>query len=402
MKPFRLFIILSAAIILGGCGENDVVNPPKDLTVNDLKTLEQGNRFGFELYEQMLVQYPDSNLCISPYSVFTALSMAANGAGGNTLSEMLDVLGFDGKAVADLNTSIKHLNEVLIAKDPATVFQTANSVWYNTDGFSVYNDFRDAMNQYYGATVDGLDFADPATLSKINGWVKEKTHDKIEKIINRIGPEDVCYLINALYFNGKWTTFFDKDETRKGSFTAIPDQIQEVPFMYVKDTFNVIDNSDLQAVELPYGDGSWAMYVFLPPRGTDPGDWCVNELFPHWEQLQQQFAENPQMEIYLPQFKLENSFELSDQLKAMGMPEAFSDRADFSKLGPGSLAISQVLHKTFIDVNEEGTEAAAVTAVVIIRTSFPQNEIRFNRPFVFVIAEKSTGSILFLGQVTQF
>jgi serpin B len=401
MKSIRLFI-LTGAMILGGCGEKDLVNPPKDLTTNDLKTLKQGNRFGFDLYDQMLVQYPDSNLCISPYSVFTALSMAANGAGANTLAEMLDVLGFEGQQVTDLNTSIKHLNEVLIARDPATVFQTANSVWYNTDGFTVYKNFREVMDQYYGAPVEGLDFGDPATLGKINGWVKEQTKDKIEKIINRINRDDVCYLINALYFNGKWTTFFDRKQTQDGMFTSISAENQKVPFMYVRDTFRTIDDTGLKAVELPYGDRSWAMYVFLPPRGTVPADWCKNELFPKWEQLQEQFTENPQMEVYLPQFKMESSFELSDQLKAMGMPEAFTPQADFSNLGPGSLAISQVLHKTYIDVNEEGTEAAAVTAVIITRTSFPENEIRFNRPFVFVIAEKSTGSIIFLGQVTHF
>ena len=171
--------------------------------------------------------------------------------------------------------------------------------------------------------------------------------------------------------------------------------------MYLEDTVSAILSEEVQAVELPYGDGSWSMYLFLPPQGAGLNDWCRDELTPKWGKLREQFTPVPELKLYLPQFKLESSYELSEQLKQLGMPTAFSPSADFSKLGPGSLAISQVLHKTFIDVNEDGTEAAAVTAVIITRTSMPMNEIRFNRPFVFVIAEKSTGTVIFAGKLMK-
>jgi serpin B len=381
------------------CNKEPEQPQPLSLTQNELKVLKQGNNFGFDLFNLLGKENPDSNLCISPYSIYTALSMAANGADNQTLDEMLNLLGYAGKDVADLNNSVKNLNQVLIGKDPNTVFETANSVWYNTVGFTVYPDFTANLLNYFSARVEGLDFSAPSALPTVNGWVKEKTHDKIDKIIEKINPDDVCFLINALYFNGKWTTKFDKKESHPNSFTNAAGITSQVPTMYLKDTLNSINSTDLQAVELPYGDGSWSMYLFLPPWNVNLDDWCAQQLSGGWDNLRSQFEPVEGMEIYLPQFKLENSFELSKQLKQLGIPTAFSDAADFSKLGPGSLAISQVLHKTYIDVNEDGTEAAAVTAVIISRTSMPMNEIRFNHPFVFVIAEKTTGSIIFIGKL---
>jgi serpin B len=171
--------------------------------------------------------------------------------------------------------------------------------------------------------------------------------------------------------------------------------------MYLEDTVQAIINDDVTAVKLPYGDKSWSMYLFMPPAGTNPDTWSEDVLPKEWDNLRRSFVSVPGQELYLPQFKVESSLELGNQLKALGMPTAFGGAADFSKLGPGSLAISQVLHKTYIDVNEEGTEAAAVTAVIITRTSFPINQLRFNRPFVFVIAEEETGAILFVGKIVH-
>jgi len=401
-KLFILMLVAGMPVLWSSCKHQPIVPDqlePTDLTQHDLKVLAQGNQFGFKLFELMGEEAPDSNLCISPYSIYTALAMAANGAGSQTLHEMLDILDFEDQDIPDLNESVRSINKILLAKDPQTVFETANSVWYNTDGFSVYPDFVTSMNAYYSAPVEGLSFSDPATLPTVNGWVKEKTHEKIDKIIEMIMPDDVCYLINALYFNGKWTTIFDKKATGLLGFRNSAGENRMVPTMYLKDTVWSIVNPDLQAVRLPYGDESWAMYLFLPSPTTDLNDWSADNLTEGWADLQSQFEPVAGMELYLPQFKMESSFELSKQLKLMGMPTAFSGAADFSRLGPGPLAISEVLHKTFIDVNEEGTEAAAVTAVIITRTSMPMNEIRFNHPFVFVIAEKTTGSIIFIGKL---
>ncbi|MFO7616655.1 MAG: serpin family protein, partial [Bacteroidales bacterium] len=334
------------------------------------------------------------------YSIYTAVAMAANGAGGLTLEEMLEVLGFPGEKVLALNKTLKALDETLIGKDPATVFQTANSVWYNTLDFNLYPKFTDRMADWFDASVEGRDFSNPATLPEINGWVNEHTNGKIDRILDRINRDDVCFLINALYFNGKWSTVFDREMTHKGYFTDVNGKISEVPTMYLEERVGVIRNEHYEAVELPYGDGSWAMYLFLPAKGTGTDALVADHLKPEWDAIRSRF-EVVKTEVYLPQFRVESSFELSEQLASAGMPTAFTGQADFSELGPGSLAISQVLHKTFIDVNEEGTEAAAVTAVVITRTSVPDSVIRLNRPFVFLIAEKTTGSIIFMGQITK-
>lgn len=400
-KMIGLMVLVLSGGFWTACNKDADQPQAPDLTRNELKVLEQGNRFGFDLFGVLGKENPDSNLCISPYSIYTALSMAANGADNQTLDEMLSLLGFSEKALDDLNESVKTLNRVLIGKDPKTIFETANSVWYNTNGFTVYPDFVSNLENYFAAQVEGLDFLSSSALPAVNGWVKEKTHDKIDRIIEKINPEDVCFLINALYFNGKWTTPFDRDETHEGTFISASGQSQLVPTMYLEDTLNVINTSALQAVELPYGDGSWSMYLFLPPQNVDLDDWFSQHLSEGWEDLRSQFNPVEGVKIYLPQFKLESSLELSKPLIQLGIPTAFSDAADFSRLGPGSLAISQVLHKTYIDVNEDGTEAAAVTAVIISRTSFPDNEIRFNHPFVFVIAEKSTGSIIFIGKLMK-
>ena len=387
-------------VLLIGCNREENLPDDQVLPLKEGEVLKSSNAFGFNLYRQILDENQDSTFSVSPYSIFTAVAMAANGAGGETLEEMMEVLGFPGEEILALDKTLKALDETLIGKDPATVFQTANSVWYNTLDFNLYPTFTDRMAEWFNAPVEGRDFTNPATLPEINGWVYDKTNGKIDKILERINRDDVCFLINALYFNGKWTTIFDREMTHKGYFTDVKGVVSEVPTMYVEEKFGIIRNTQFDALELPYGDGSWAMYLFLPAKGTGTGEFVNEQLKADWDGIRSRFEE-VKTEVYLPQFKVESSFELSEQLAATGMPTAFTNQADFSELGPGSLAISQVLHKTFIDVNEEGTEAAAVTAVVISRTSVPDSVIRFNRPFVFLIAEKSTGSIIFMGQVTK-
>ena len=399
MKRIGILLVALFVVVFNSCKKEQESPAVLNLTQNELKVLKQGNSFGFDLYNLLAKENPDSNLCLSPYSIYSALSMAANGASGKTLDEMLILLGYPGHEVVDLNRAVKNLNGVLVGKDPNTVFETANSVWYNSNGFVIYPDFQSNMELYFNAVTQGLDFNLPSALPAVNAWVKEKTHDKVKKIIEKINPEDVCFLINAIYFNGRWTTPFNKKETHLNSFTEASGKVLQVSTMYIKDTISVINSTELQAAALPYGDGSWLMYLFLPPAGVDLDNWSSSQFSTGWDHLRSQFYPVDDMDLYLPQFKLECSFELSEQLKDSGIPTAFSSAADFSKLGPGSLAISQVLHKTYIDVNEEGTEAAAVTAVIITRTSMPVNQVRFNRPFVFVIAEKTTGSIIFMGKL---
>jgi serine protease inhibitor len=368
---------------------------------HELKVLDQGNLFGFDLFTRISRQNPDSNLCLSPYSIYSALAMAANGAGGETLDEFLNLLGTGENDLESLDRSIRTIDSILIAKDPATVFETANSVWYNNVGFSVYPSFSRLMTVYFDAQVNGLDFGSPDVLPAINGWVSDKTHGKIQKILESVNPQDLCFLINALYFNGKWTNPFERKFTQMKGFTNSDGKRVEVPTMEMWDSVGYMKDDDVRAIVKPYGDESWGMYLFLPPVGADLDEWIEGSLSVQWPDWQKKMETKRKLEVFLPQVKVETFLDLSNVLAAMGIPTAFSAQADFSGLGPGELFISQVLHKTYIDVNEDGTEAAAVTLVGWVGAGPPEYEIRFNRPFVFVIAEKSTGSILFIGKVVS-
>ncbi|MDD4645224.1 MAG: serpin family protein [Bacteroidales bacterium] len=396
LQPLLLAVLMTA--LLFSCDKEQNQPKPFDLTLCEQKVLEQGNQFGFDLFTLLGKENPDSNLCISPYSLYTCLAMVANGAGSQTLDELLNLLGFSEMGVSDLNKTVKNLDQTLIGIDPATVFETANSCWYDVRKFNVYDNFKSNLVEYYSAKVAGADFSNSLTLPEINGWVKDNTHGKIDEIMDAVSPQDICYLINVLYFNGTWTKKFNRKFTFQYAFQVVDGSVEKVPTMYKSDTLNVINTGALQAVELPYGDGSWSMYLFLPKTGVNLDDWCSQQLSVGWSDVRSQFKLVEGQVIYLPQFKIKSSIVLNDQLRQMGIPSAFSANADFSKLGPGSISLSKVLQKTYIDVNEDGTEAAAASEGVF-SGSGPISPIRFDHPFIFVIAEKSTGSIIFLGKV---
>jgi serpin B len=390
-------------LVLQSCEDTNKPDPVHiDLNPKSQKLIDADNAFGFELLQKIVDSEEDSkNIMISPLSVSLALAMTYNGSDGTTKEAMEETLHLTGLSVDDINESYKNLVEAMVNLDPKVKLEIANSIWYRRD-FDVEQEFLDVNQAYFDAEVSALDFGLPESLTTINNWVAENTNDKIKKILNQIDPLDVMFLINAIYFNGLWTYQFDPDMTDDGPFYMIDGSGEEVPFMKMEADVMYHYNDLFEAIELPYGKGDYSMIVVLPAEGKTTKQ-VIAQLNPeNWESWLGQFYLRQGLEIHLPKFRFEYEKGLKEVLSMLGMSVAFSPvEADFSKINSlHRLFISRVKHKTFIEVDEEGTEAAAVTAVAITLTSIqPPNIFQANRPFVFIIKENTSNAILFAGRV---
>ena len=363
--------------------------------------IESGNDFGLELFKNVLSSAEsDENVMISPLSVSLALSMAYNGAEGETQTQMGDAMKMSGLSKEQINDVNKALVTALLAHDPSVTLEIANSIWYRDD-FTVRSDFIGINQEYYDAEVNALDFSDPGTKDVINGWVADKTHDKILDIVDQISPDSFMFLLNAIYFKGDWKWEFDPKNTYDGEFFVSENETVPVSMMKQKLDLNSLNNELFSSVELPYGKGNWSMFIFLPRYNVEL-DELVDQLnSENWDRWMSEFSPSEEVDVTIPKFSFEFETSLKDVLIAMGMEKAFSSSADFSGiLEGGGLMVSDVRHKTFVEVNEQGTEAAAVTSVEIVLTSIG-NHFTANHPFLFVIAEKSSGSILFSGRFSK-
>ena len=365
------------------------------------------SRFSFKLYDQILKQRTDKNTFVSPASVMLALAMTYNGADGTTRQAMARALEIEGMSLEDVNRAFADLKSALTPADPKIQVKIANSLWAR-NGFTLKPAFIERNKQHYGAEIASLNFSDPAAPETINSWVNRNTEGKIQKIVDRIKPEDMLFLINAIYFKGQWQFEFKKESTKPDVFRLAGGGRKELPMMSQSGRYFYYKDKGFQAVALPYGEGSVSMYVFLPDEQTGL-DQFEKDLTPeNWDMWMKSFRVTPG-DLKLPRFKVEWESDLNDALKALGMAEAFdSMRANFSlmtELKSGNkVYISEVKHKSWCEVNEEGTEAAAVTSVVGSMTSSVQPErfvMKVDRPFFFAIRDNVTGVVLFMGSVTN-
>lgn len=402
-----LSLFILTLFVLVGCTKNDddtpVVNSIK-LDEKSVQLVEAGNEFGLDLFQRIYAGETESNnIMVSPLSVSVALAMTYNGANTETKRAMEETLKVYGLSPEDINQSYKNLLQALKSLDPKVVLEIANAIFYR-QGFQVENDFISINRNYYNAEVDALDFSSRAALNTINDWVADKTHDKIEKIIDKISGDHVMFLLNAIYFNGMWQQKFDEDDTRDLPFYAESGGTVNVPTMQKTDAIPYTSNDLFSAVKLAYGAGNYSMYVFLPHQNIPIED-IIGELNQNtWNTWMNNFGSVAEVDVKLPRLKYEYEIQLNEVLSDMGMGIAFSENADFTAMGKGSghLKIDYVKHKTYIDVNEKGTEAAAVTVVAMEVTSVgPKQNIQFtvDRPFFYAITEKDTGAILFMGTV---
>ncbi len=375
----------------------------RDLTPLEKQLVESDNKFGFKLFNEIIKQEQDKNIFISPLSVSMALGMTVNGANGETQAAMERTLELAGLTTEDINRSYQSLIGLLTNLDRKVIFQIANSIWYR-QGMNFEQEFIDRNQIYFDALVRALDFGDPNSVVTINDWVKDNTNGKIKKIIDNIDPNIVMFLMNAIYFKGTWTYEFDKELTQDDFFKLTDDSRKPCKMMVQTNEFNYFENDDFQAIDLPYGDKQFNMTVLLPRSSNDIDSLIEGLNNRNWSQWLTNFSPDS-VTLQFPKFKLEYEIKLNDVLAALGMGIAFTGAADFTGMyKPGGLWIDYVKHKTFVEVNEEGTEAAAVTVVAIDESlggPEPPKFMRVDRPFVFVIRENHSGTLLFMGKIVE-
>lgn len=365
------------------------------------------NAFGFDLFQQLQRESANKNAFFSPLSVSMALAMTYNGAVGETKQAMQRALKIEGMNHAELNQSSAKLLNALKSSDPKIELAIANSLWAR--GGARFNEaFLERNRKFYGAEVSTLDFRNPQSVAAINRWVNANTKGKIPKIVDRIDPQQVMLLINAVYFKGQWQKRFEKTLTQNQPFYLLGGQQKQVPMMAQSGNYLYLRGDKFQAVSLPYGKGGASLYLFLPDKGPDQNssldEFLKSLSYQKWEEWMKSFRNTPG-DVKLPRFKMDYENSLNDALKALGMGVAFTSRADFSGIREeGDLFISEVKHKAVVEVNEEGTEAAAATSVGIsVKSARPTQRFTFiaDRPFLMAIRDSQTGAILFMGTVME-
>ncbi len=398
----KAFWTLGFVLVLVSCdetpaGPEPIAELPRQLTAEEVAAVRAGNDFAFRLFRSLTRAAPDSNVLISPISISFALGMALTGADGSTLEQMKVALGLSPLTVEEINRSYSGLMALLLGLDRSVDMRIANSMWFR-EGFPVGPEFVATNREVFDAEVATLDFASPEAVKAINDWVRENTNGRIEKIIESIPPDYVFYLINAIYFRGLWTYPFDPERTREAPFHRLDGTTEPVPLMGRDSLYVYLETHRYRAVEVPYGGEAFAMTVVLPAEGTTPAELMSDFDAADWEILVTGLT-SERLVLSLPRFELEYERKLNEILAELGMPEAFTPAADFSRLSPVGVWIDEVRHKTFVRVDEEGTEAAAVTSVAGPTSAPPA--FRADRPFVFVIRERFSGTILFIGQLVD-
>jgi len=404
-----LMVSLTGLMFLSGCVTNtcDDCDQPlqlRALSAEEQIVVESANNFAFDIFERINQKNDDKNFFISPLSISTALAMTANGAADSTKTAIHEAIHLGDLDDEAMNRAYRDLVTFLLGLDKKVILELANSNWYK-DTYHIKGSFRNILHEYYDAEVKAADFFDPATLGLINGWIEDKTHDKIKDMLDEIPSDAVMYLINAIYFKAQWKYKFDEEKTEERDFNLDEGNKIQVPTMYSKGVkIARYSANDFQYIELPYGNGQFNMIILLPAAGK-----TVDEVIGGLDAASfagyVQDADTATVEVYMPKFKMKYKTLLNEVLSDMGMGIAFGGGADFSNLFEESLSleISRVIHQSFIEVNEEGSEAAAATIVEIGETSIgpggDPNVIHIDRPFAFFIAEKHSKTILFAGKM---
>lgn len=398
-------ILLLGVLICGGITfAITMFNEAKEDQVNP-RLVAADNQFGFDLFNQLRSRERDKNIFISPLSIACALTMTYNGAAGETRQAMARGLKLDGMSLDEVNRANATLMSSLKSTDPKIELTIANSLWAR-QGVQFKSDFLARTRQFFGAEIAALNFSEPQAKTTINNWVSKSTKGKIPAIVDQIDNQKVLFLINAIYFKGVWTKQFDKALTKNEPFHLPSGAAQPVPMMSQSGNYLYYRGDKFQAISLPYGSGGANLFLFLPDQGSSLDELLKNFSYDQCQQWMNGFRSTPG-DVKIPRFKMDFDSNLNESLKALGMEPAFSaDQADFSGMREQrDLFISEVKHKAVIEVNEEGTEAAAATSVGISLTSMRPTPQRFkfiaDRPFLLALRSQKTEAILFLGAVLE-
>ena len=407
-KPNAVIPLLALLIACGAPSAPDGPPPviaalPRQLTAVETEMVTAANRFGFDLLKAVNTSFADSNVFLSPLSASMALGMTMNGAEGTTFEEMRSALGFGPRSYQELNNSYESLIQLLRGLDPQVEFRIANAIYYDLAdiGDAIEPTFLNESREHFDADVKGLDFRRPESVDTVNAWANTNTNGKIPRILDTIEEQIVMLLMNAIYFKGDWRAAFKVSETANAPFHG-PRGDVSVSMMHRKGGFRQGRLTNATVAELPYGGDAFVMTILLPDEGVDI-DTFVSALTPATWQAMGNLGDSD-VDLYLPKFRLAWEDTLNDELKALGMHQAFKpDEARFTRISRSmgdKLYIDFVKQKAFVDVNEVGTEAAAVTVVGIGVTSAPM-PVRIDRPFVFAIRERLSGTVLFLGKIVE-
>jgi serpin B len=397
-----LVALLGAAACSEGAAPSGgpITELPRDLSVAERAVITASNTFGLDLVRRMAAEDMRPNVVLSPISASMALGMTLNGTDSTTFDAMRSALGFDMLTQADINATYRTLIDLLTGLDPEVRFEIANAIWAN-ESVPFHDTFFQAVAAAFDASAESRDFGDPATLDAINDWVRESTGGLIDSIVDSLAPDLVMLLVNAIYLDAAWTVQFDPEDTYEAPFTRADDSSVLVDMMSLSQvTLPFASTSDYDAVELPYGGQAFSMVVIVPTGGVTVRDFLEGLDSPAWDALVAGLAVREVSQVSLPKFTLTYDAYLNDALVGMGMGVVFGPRADFTRMSPigDDLCISFVRQKTFIEVDERGTRAAAVTGVGVGVTSAPPGFVA-DRPFVFAIRERLSGTLLFAGLV---
>ncbi|HUI32106.1 MAG: serpin family protein [Dysgonamonadaceae bacterium] len=420
MKTIMTAFLLTLTFLLAAksCDNKDEVKdlsgklpePIKiDLQTVEVAQLKSDQAFAFEFFSNVFSEEKNDenkNFMVSPFSLSMALAMTWNGSANETKSAIQNTLKLGDMSDKEVNEYFKKLKESFEKTDPSTKLAIANSIWTNKN-IEILPEFVSLNKNYFNSTVEAVDFGDPTVKDRINKWADENTNGLIKDVIEGTDPQALMYLLNALYFKGIWTSEFDAENTTKMDFFNEQGSPVKVDMMHQKELFNYVSDETMQMVQLPYGNESFSMMVLLPNDNKQLTDIISNlENEDYWDNMKNRLRDN-EVDLFIPKFKTEYSKKLNDILIDMGMSIAFDpQKADFSRMSARDAFISFVEQFTYINTDEVGTEAAAVTVVGVVTTSVqpspPKATFKADRPFIYLIQENSTGAILFMGAVKNF
>lgn len=399
-----LAVLMGVGVSCGNIGGDEGDNPYKklNLTTKSEEYVKQGTGFAFEFIDRIQASEP-GDFFISPLSMQFLLGMLLNGAQGETADEICQVLGYGAGEVAAVNDYCLSMLEQLPGLDKKTKLSIANAIFVN-QAYSLLDSYKNTVGKSYKAEVANLDFSkNAASLKTINGWCDKQTNGMIPQVLDEVNPNMLAYLLNALYFKSEWKNKFSKSNTGSEPFAAGDGTKKKVPMMKKEGSFLYQDNDVFRVVSLPYGNGAFRMLVVLPQSGKNLADVSAALKAADWDQFLHSMV-SCDVDLWLPKFETKYSKQLNEILSAMGMPSSFSPLADFKAMSPAALCLSFVKQDTAIKVDEEGTEAAAIsTAGMMATAAAPGQHVVFHadQPFLYLITENSTGAILFAGKYAK-
>ncbi len=414
LKNGVIVIIITLIILFSGCVKKPDV---KTINLDDSGWTSKGvnnitnanNKFAFDFYSQLNKEYKNENIFFSPYSILVALTMTYEGARGETAEEMQSVLHIPKNASLRRQNFARIIKEIN-KKNKNYELSTANALWVQKD-YKLLNEYTNIINKYYGGKTTNLDFIDDEAREKsreiINSWVENQTKNKIQNLIPKGVLNELTRLVltNAIYFKGKWVLQFDPKNTKNENFTTSTGKVVKVPMMRITGEdakFNYTETDKAQILEMPYEGKDLSMLIILPKENNLEN---IEKIITPKKLLEwKNILRKQRVDVFFPKFKFETKYFMVDILKKMGIKSAFSLDADFSGMdGTKYLKVQDVIHEAFIEVNEEGTEAAAATAVVVGLESMPMapKVFRVDHPFIFIIQQRDTGNILFIGKVND-